>query len=519
MASFADLPVETLLHILRYVSVEDVLTIRQTNKSLGEVTRTRSVWADVLDRVAFQPNIPVAGLRGRNILSLDASQLEGLAYATLHLRRNWTSPAPMPTRSLHLHPSPDSVDHSKVTGLHFIPGRSNRWLLHIGHYVDPIEPLICSTLTCWDLHANPPARCASIDYEPERMSWSIILVNSDAEHLAAFVVSRGAFVRSTESEIHTYIAYGVNENYDNNPTSEPFRILSQYPSSSHPRAFHGNMLFFERSDSPNDLAVQVRHVLTGDIMFLLRVPFDVSDPTSMDDRAKIFLKLAVYDQYIIMFRTRRILMYLIPTESYANGPKHVDPIDVYQWQWRIDSIEYSIPKTPRSDSSGSTYLVHRRPPPITLLVRFDSYYPWPVNLLHHFILRPNELFQQSDIHPTKHNLPYILQPQTIATLASPMRMFTESDMVVGPYGTALWMDAQTDPDPTQAGDHGQRIATRMLSKNTGQPVYEDVTRVLQICETENLWSRLAMDEEEGKVAIGHKDGTVTLLDYGRLGSQ
>ncbi|THH22128.1 hypothetical protein EUX98_g8245 [Antrodiella citrinella] len=337
------------------------------------------------------------------------------------------------------------------------------------------------------------------------MAWSLLLVNSDPTHPVAFIVSRGAFVRSNESDIHKFMAYGVNEAHDKSPLSEPFKMLSQFPSSSHPRALHGSLLFFERNNETSDTAVvQARNVLTGDTMFMLRVPFSVADPVSMDDRVKIFLRLAVYDKYVIMFRTRRILLYRMPVDTGMGVC--IDPIAAYQWQYRIDTVEYSIPRLRQSHPAS------RYPPPITLLVRFDSYYPWPVNLLHHFVIHPNPHFDPTV--PT--STPYAPQPQPIAVIASPMRMFTPSDLILGPYGTAVWIDAQTDPDPTQAGDHGQRIAGRILASGNGEPVVDAETRLLQICETASKWGRLALDEEEGRIAVGHIDGRVTLFDYGRL---
>lgn len=169
--------------------------LKQVCQGFNAISHNRSVWADALVTYAFKANLPVPGLRGRELSSLDASDLENLVHNTRHLRRAWSSLEPKPSRTLDLLPSPDQSEHSKVTGIHFLPGRGNRWLLHIGFYVDPTAPLICSTLTCWDLHVNPPLRRTTIDYEPERMSWSLLLVNSDPTHPAAFVVSRGAFVR------------------------------------------------------------------------------------------------------------------------------------------------------------------------------------------------------------------------------------------------------------------------------------------------------------------------------------
>ena len=126
-------------------------------------------------------------------------------------------------------------------------------------------------------------------------------------------------------------------------------------------------------------------------------------------------------------------------------------------------------------------------------------------------------------------------------------------MVLGPYGTALWLDASTDPTtPSQAGDRGQRIALKVIAgagapdrppaANQTQLVEGDTTNagnelpslfntmaldsnstdtlvadssvgVLAVQDKHELWNRVSMNEEEGQIAIGHTDGRVSVYVY------
>ena len=67
----------------------------------------------------------------------------------------------------------------------------------------------------------------------------------------------------------------------------------------------------------------------------------------------------------------------------------LQPIAQYKWRWRIDSISVA----PRRSTSHPSFTMSSRDggalPTIDLLIRFDTYYPWPVNILHHFVLPPN----------------------------------------------------------------------------------------------------------------------------------
>ena len=177
------------------------------------------------------------------------------------------------------------------------------------------------------------------------------------------------------------------------------------------------------------------------------------------------------------------------------------------------------------------------PPAIDLLIRFDTWYPWPVNILHHFVLPPNPSFSPAAFaldltSDAPQGLPYLTPaagaPLMAHAISSPLRLFTPSDMVLAPSGTALWLDASTDSaTPSQAGDHGQRIAGRVLpapappreGEGEGARWWGEGggPMVFHMQEEDDGWNRLALDEEEGRVAVGTVYGRVHLIEYAPLG--
>lgn len=95
-------------------------------------------------------------------------------------------------------------------------------------------------------------------------------------------------------------------------------------------------------------------------------------------------------------------------------------------------------------------------------------------------------------------------------------------MSIGSYGTAIWTDSHTE-DYFDRADQGQRLAG---SFHPLPAVYYDEdaaaheiriestaeSTVFDISE-EDQWVRVAVDEEEGRIALGSTEGMITILNY------
>ena len=264
------------------------------------------------------------------------------------------------------------------------------------------------------------------------------------------------------------------------------------------------------------------------------------------------------DDFILTFCQQWIHLYALPPDgvqqSLGDTPIELDPIAQHRWPYRIDTLiilaRRPHPLLRQLRPSSTSPKSH--PTPICVLLRFDSWFPWPVNILHHFILPPNPHFdphtytrvRPGTLEPPR-ELPYLrsshpvpLKPYLVDSMPSPIRLFTPTDMVIGPYGTALWLDAQTDPIAlSQAGDRGQRIAGKVLrwppppAEETNGPRHavdlqvqlsEGDTNaghgwksgmVFHLREENEEWGRLAVCEDEGRIAVSCVDGRILVYDY------
>lgn len=279
----------------------------------------------------------------------------------------------------------------------------------------------------------------------------------------------------------------------------------------------------------------------------------------------------VWGQFVLVFRQQWIHLYYLTPSGDTSGVaemKDLSPIAAHKWQWRIDTlIVLRQEPHPLLDQFCDAQPTADMPTPICILLRFDSWFPWPVNILHQFILPVNPLYvpgrfdsstaSSQPVNPQE--LPYLgtflskpidladepttpthLKPYVVSSMPSPIRIFTPSDTVLGVHGTALWLDAQTDSAlPAQAGDRGQRIASKTLrfvkpsqtpeempryavnlesrmGNNGTEFVEEDNTDqvvVFHLQEEKDHWGKLAVCDEEGWMAVGCTDGRILVYDY------
>ena len=103
-------------------------------------------------------------------------------------------------------------------------------------------------------------------------------------------------------------------------------------------------------------------------------------------------------------------------------------------------------------------------------------------------------------------------------------MFVKSRMTLGRYGTALWIDSDTKFDGPS--ERGQRVAGRVVRdcgvagiNGYGNTVWEPdaqscgASMVFAVQDDDDGWTRVAMEEAAGRIALGHSDGAITLLEY------
>ncbi|KAG6829152.1 hypothetical protein H0H92_005557 [Tricholoma furcatifolium] len=227
------------------------------------------------------------------------------------------------------------------------------------------------------------------------------------------------------------------------------------------------------------------------------------------------LDVLIQGRIAIVVRLKRLEMFAI--DGLNANQKEIYPMAQHIFQWNIDSLAVSPQKQwPLLESDGPYPLVN-------ILIRFGSLLPWPVNLIHHFVLLPDSA-HDTNRPITSDNVPYSAVPVVRRTIGAPVRLFSNYHMAMGSHGTAVWIDTHMNTEHYYAdGGRGQRLAGSRVGKvltEDDEDWEEDSNEmegpfqssVFGYSENDE-WARVAVDEEGGRIAISHLDGTVVINEY------
>ncbi|KIM44443.1 hypothetical protein M413DRAFT_24939 [Hebeloma cylindrosporum] len=472
-----ELPSDIICLILGHLRVQDILNVRQASKEFLELTKLRSVWESLLHSHVLHQNIPLPGLSGRSYNELTTTEMETCLRRALKLRRNWISESPLISNQFTLAGIPDS----RIVSLQVLPGHGHRRLLSLS-----FEQSRVFTLQCWDIAASPP-----------------------------ICIARRAFRRLGGMAVNVSLAgVGVLAVLTPNFNIEILSLDLEAVDPDH--AFVTSLTIDEPAKNVLHFANSILLIRDNNEGLCL---LDVHNPQAEVELRNEnppppahFLDAIITPAFVLLLRMTTLELYALPpTMPFTTTTLY--PIVVFQWPWRIDN-------------AGMT---QRHPPPgyqgksaISVFIRFSSYFPWAINILHHYEIRPNAYFSNaSPISAT--NLPYEFPPVLRETIGSPVRLHATSDLAIGPYGTAVWIDSHTE-DYFFHADRGQRLAGMLApSPYFGTEEDEEVELSDQIATAaatsvyayheEDSWVKVALDEEEGRIFLGHDDGLIMILEY------
>ncbi|KAL1733667.1 hypothetical protein EV714DRAFT_269627 [Schizophyllum commune] len=433
------LPEDILLTIFGFLSLNDILKMRQVSSTFGALTHARGLWTDLLHRYVIGEGLPIPKLQeelkgdpvaiGTTIPDdLDSAALERCIRRALTLRRAWTSTSPKPARHLVVSVREEGLESSawRIVSLHFC----GHFLLSVSFTsVSPPErerlPLVFRS---WDLRQRKP-RCVSSMHMPFRSS----------------------FKWNT----------GLRKGRD-----DP--VLAVVPPNDFETKFYG---------------------LDADGEFQL-----TSTSASTDD-PETFVATHLHGRFLLIVWTRALQIFDLSgkhTPDKDGKPPIVEALAHWRWPWPIDSARAT---------TLHTSLASDDPPPFHIFLRFSSFLPWPVNMLHHYLLSPS----------TEPDTPaYPLPPRAVVSIPSHVRLFSVSDMALGTYGAAVWIDSATEDEDT-----GKRLAGTILQEpSTKEP--EGHAQVMTFDKTSSRetepWLHVEVDDEEGRIAVA-SFGQFELYEY------
>ena len=279
------------------------------------------------------------------------------------------------------------------------------------------------------------------------------------------------------------------------------------------------------------------------------------------------LRVQFFHDWVFVFRESVLELYFLPPSLVTNKARKIHPEAFYKWNFQINSlsvterVSYVHDRAEKRcrvcDPQGfvtTTAVVGEetkdvkvvctcRYRPLSIAVRFDSYYPWPVNLLHHYVLHVTpERFSAFNVHAPR--VPFMLPPQLTHTIPSVVRLFGHSVLVLGRFGTLVWTDSEANNSEEVHGSTqeyfaegiGERVAGRRLLlplpatlESQMSPVQDAgaagtevmqgsapgegmQTSVFSTRLTEG-WYSVALSESTGRIAIGDGEGNIELWDH------
>ncbi|KAG5653610.1 hypothetical protein H0H81_011982 [Sphagnurus paluster] len=422
----------------------------------------------------MQQNMAIPGLSSSSLEGLSVADLENLARKSLRLHRNWTSLSPLPSNKLTIRPS---SQHDRVfRTFEFLRVENRSYLLTFTIRRAP-EPLF--SLQCWDLNVSEtPPTCVA---DRTVASYGLFAINRQRG-------SRGVVaIQLLDIEL-------LQINFSAQDPASAFRTIAKIPETKHRLvALHGSLIVTQ--DEQENLHIS-----------------DLSKPEAqleLHRRGKISqktLEVVIQGELIIIVRLDGLEIFSI--SNLWSKEETTYPLVQHIWQWSLDSVSVA----PQASWTPRKYA------PINILLRFGSLLPWPVNLIHQFILHLNPSYDNTKPIASG-NVPYEIVPTLRCQIGSPVRLFSNYHMAIGSRGTAVWIDNHTE-DYFGHGECGQRLAGTLLATSDHQDMHEDYyeaessmgSTVFEYCESDE-WTRVAIDNNEGMIAVGHLDGTIVVREY------
>ncbi|KAI0690002.1 hypothetical protein BC835DRAFT_1529012 [Cytidiella melzeri] len=172
------LPDDILLQVVLYLSIQDVLSFKQTCRVLHAFGSTDYLWHRLAERSDLLLNISSNTV----ITELPADELQRVVIDAIRLELNWRRSSPRIKRTMSLNIANDALfEH-----LHFVNG--GKWLLVVQGHPRRFEERVYTQIYFWDLHVLNEPRCV-IRFELIGKHRASAVTLHDQEESATLVVA------------------------------------------------------------------------------------------------------------------------------------------------------------------------------------------------------------------------------------------------------------------------------------------------------------------------------------------
>ncbi|KAG8212914.1 hypothetical protein J3R82DRAFT_11269 [Butyriboletus roseoflavus] len=465
---------DILIHIFTALSIPEILVLRQASRRLYLVSEEHAVWKTACTNEILGNGIPFPK---RPLTALLAKDLERQTLRAYRLGLNWRSPA---TTLHHVVSSPSKG--GAIEDIRFLSRRGRCWV-------------ITSSLSIW--WTLCVRDCDSLQvvaqWSPGKALFNGLVVNTDDQSDATIAISihRDGY---TTVEILTICwddACGI--------TIHPRKTLD---TSNKPIALNGDFIALCDHDSET----LILNWKTQEQALL-------KSPDTWQDKP---LHVAFTHGSIFVVRARSVCIFEEPRMVFPGDDLDILLPRVFKSFGWVDGVSLALgPSALFSPVSSS-------PPPLSLLVRNKGDDPWRPTERFQFMML-NTDFDHTASHgtsPAEHE-PVSFPFNLICSLSShhrgPLRC---SDMVLGSYGTAVWVQPSdwaavglvTDDsfiEDRSMSTAPQTLVVALFPGLLNQGSLEGHIKVVFENDGDS-WSCLDYDEARGLIALGSSSGEVTV---------
>ncbi|KAI0733517.1 hypothetical protein C8Q72DRAFT_594973 [Fomitopsis betulina] len=483
----AYLPEDLLLEIAAHISVFDVLSLKQTCRTLYAFGSTDYLWHRIVQRVELPLDLPL----DTPLCALAQYELQPIVLKAIRLEANWRR---RPPRAKAMHLLPRDTNGQYVDDMHFVPG--GKWLLTVQrHRQRGGRP--GSHLEVWSLEDEPYViacvhiagfyRTAALELKEERQHLTLA-VGYETDDMAEIIAIYSVPFRD-RSEFLFYTA----------PILSPTTTirLPPHPSSASPSS---TKFIHQLSLSEGQLVVSVVDPVGHSGLSLLQVLLvDIKskasrwvDPKHMRPYSDIWVKVYAHNGHLIFLGPARqsiiLRVYALPPALLPCSPS--EPLDLgpmlsqYEQPLRQDSQFQDIVRVSAPSAASISALVicssHDTSPRVGQVTRF----PLP---------------SRGRAPPLPGATRYFKMPSHVSAQLA----------LVGPAGRAVWVEHDWE---TQ-----KKRVMRFQMRWDGQGVSEAVSVLLPMDAAlpflPDTAHSLAFDEVTGRVCIGLFNGDIYVMDF------
>ncbi|KAF9223291.1 hypothetical protein BS17DRAFT_781630 [Gyrodon lividus] len=470
---------DVLICVFAALSIPDILTLRQASRRLSFLSRQSAVWHNACKFQILQNDIPFPK---SPLTSLSPKDLERKTLRAYKLGTNWSSD----TTKLY-HVASVSAKSGAIEEIKFLTHREQNWI-------------VTTSRGIWsDLYLRDCDVLQVVaQWSPGKALFNGMVVNADHESDAAIAI---AVQRDGVMNVEI-----LSLSHDDKNSGIKLQSVATLDTSHKPIALRGDLVALCDHDSETLI-----------LNWKTREQCLLKSPETWKDKP---LHVIFAQGGIFVVRARSICIFTEPKMVFPGNDLPITlPCAFTSFGW-VDGVSLAVlPSTQLNTTSPSQ-------PSLSILVRTKGEDPWRLQDQFQFLTlnaSPNATPSTShDDTPSVDNNPRTFPFTPVSSISSPHQgPLRCSDMVLGPYGTAVWVQPadwamaglisdnvhlQHAPVPPSHETLVAAIFPGLLNRGSSEACVK-----VSFENSGYAWSCLDYDEERGLIALGSNFGGLTMF--------